>query len=352
MSTSRKRSRPGAQPGFTLIELLVVIAIIAVLVGLLLPAVQKVREAANRAKCMNNLKQISLAALNYESTYGILPPGQGRPPLPANDFGSRPSILAIILAYVEQTNKYNQFNFDYDINNTPQNDAAVTQDIPIYLCPSDPSQNVLQFDGSGPRGRSNYYGNIGGTANQQTTNPAVAGVFNFLLDNNGNVISKVHIADITDGTSSTAMFGEIKRSKAVPFDYSSFSNPTWFQPDLVYLINPAVWSDTVPNTTVCDNWNDSNNWDVIGYRGEEYYRSLPEVNTYAHTLPPNTAHWDCGNGYLFTAAHMASRSYHSGGVNIAFCDGSVHFIADSINPVTWLALGTRAGGEVIDGSQY
>src|SRR5579871_2346801 len=110
------RSNP--RRGFTLIELLVVIAIIAVLIALLLPAVQKVREAANRIKCANNLKQIGLAVFNYESTFSTLPPGAG--PLPYNDINndlddaSRASVQAIILPYIEQSNKYNQFDLSYD----------------------------------------------------------------------------------------------------------------------------------------------------------------------------------------------------------------------------------------------
>src|SRR3954469_18835729 len=126
---SKKRS------AFTLIELLVVIAIIAILIGLLLPAVQKVREAAARMKCQNNLKQWGLAAHNYESTFRSLPPGEGPRPTTGS---SRPSLATLILAYVGQANKYNQFNSTSDVT-AAQTQAATWQDVPIFLCPSDSS---------------------------------------------------------------------------------------------------------------------------------------------------------------------------------------------------------------------
>ena len=125
--------------GFTLIELLVVIAIIAVLIALLLPAVQAAREAARRSQCTNNLKQMALASLNFESTNSTLPPNYAPRPLAG---GSRANVLANLMPYLEQGNLYNTWNFQLDSNNRIENDTARTMQVNAYLCPSDVPEDI------------------------------------------------------------------------------------------------------------------------------------------------------------------------------------------------------------------
>jgi prepilin-type N-terminal cleavage/methylation domain-containing protein/prepilin-type processing-associated H-X9-DG protein len=354
--------RPTRRKGFTLIELLVVIAIIAVLIGLLLPAVQKVREAASRMKCSNNLKQIGLAAANYESTFQALPPGWGPVPYqpggPGLSGNSRASVLVLLLPYVEQANKYNQFDLAYDVNASGQNFAARTQDVPIFLCPSDPASSAF----SGPIGRSNYFANIGNTASQRVGSapgeePDVSrlGVFNVSVNSSaprGNpgwqkVLSAVRYTDVLDGTSNTAMFAEVKRSN-LPYPAPS---GTVYAPDNTYILDSKDFSNAAPTLPYCNNWDADQVIARITYRGMQYHRNLPMTSTYTHTVSPNYKGYDCGSINFF-ASHTAARSYHTGGVNVVFCDGSVHFIHDSIALPAWQALGTRVGGEVIPGDQF
>jgi prepilin-type N-terminal cleavage/methylation domain-containing protein/prepilin-type processing-associated H-X9-DG protein len=349
---------------FTLIELLVVIAIIGVLIALLLPAVQKVREAANRAKCANNLKQMGLAVHNYESAFGTLPPGAG--PLPTHDMDwandSRASVQALILPYIEQSNKYNQFDFTYEINNDAHNLQARSQDIAIYLCPSDPSTAAFEVEPGAPAppGRSNYFGNVGANAYSGNLDSATAGLFNFESNykvhlKNGQLIS-VRIADIIDGTSNTAMFAEVKRSNAATFDKPRVD--LWDAIEFRFSPFGSPPADLVPPMT-CNNPMGN----ALRYTGLKYYRNLMTTSVYTHTMTPNSTGGDCidltprnspppgDGGAAYLAAHIAARSYHNGGVNVCFADGSVRFIQDGIDLTTWRALGTRSGGESSTGNQ-
>lgn len=355
--------RTRSRKGFTLIELLVVIAIIAVLIGLLLPAVQKVREAANRMKCQNNLKQMGLAAHNYESTYSCLPPRQGQTLLNGTVFNNDASPQALILSFLEQANKYNQFNFNYrvwdDLAGPGQpaaaniNLKARTQDVSTYLCPSDGSPTVKAADWSnvanGAEGRLNYYGNLGATAQLISTGPG-AGIFSMPSPGGGQTMKGVAIGQITDGTSNTALFAEVMRTT---HPWPAVAN---VRDNTVVILDASVASGSdsdgraIPSCATGTPWNSS-----IKYAGLVYERSLFGVTFYTHTLPPNwnvkvsgTANqpYNCGDTGI-SRFHIAASSYHTGGANVGLADGSVRFVSSSINFAAWQAMGSRAGGEVI-----
>lgn len=328
--------------GFTLIELLVVIAIIAILIGLLLPAVQKVREAANRMKCSNNLKQMGLAAHNFESAFGTLPPGEWT--RPSDGGGSRPSLAAVLLAYVEQANKFNQFNFAFDVNSSAVNAAARQQDVPIYKCPSENSQAAF----SGPLGRLNYFGSIGSVSDSRLAGDSRAGIF--YVDTAilaGQTPVGHSFAAITDGTSNTAMFSEVMRSQTANSSAIDYTTN-------VVSGNIAVAPGLYDGRSVsgCAGGSPARR---INYVGLQYYRGGINHNSfYNHTLPINwnrkqtvasSQLYTCGDS-TFRRAHIAASSYHTGGVNVCLADGSVRFVRDSIDFALWQNAGTRAGGEV------
>jgi prepilin-type N-terminal cleavage/methylation domain-containing protein/prepilin-type processing-associated H-X9-DG protein len=324
--------------GFTLIELLVVIAIIAILIGLLVPAVQKVREAAARTQCQNNLKQISLGAHNYHDSYKRFP--SGMTPAPAST-----SVLMLILPYLEQANKYSQFRLDKNVHSDPLNAEARAQDLPIYLCPTDPSFGAYEDlfpgpGGTGKVGRTNYHANLGAHAWWRNASTPQAGVFSF--------DSRTRITDIKDGSSNTVLFSEILRG-ARPgsnnLDVVQVPNATWDKGSPGTATNPNNLAPLLPN---CDTPLTSPA--PLNYTGLQYYRGFLITTAYTHTVPPNYKGRDCIRDVGVDQAHIASRSYHSGGVNACMADGSVRFFSDGVDIRAWRALGTRAGGEVIDGS--
>ena len=361
--------------GFTLIELLVVIAIIAVLIALLLPAVQSAREAARRAQCTNNIKQLGLALANFETSNSGYIPGYG----PAFDqstakgtCGSRPNVLAQILPFLEGGATYNAFNFHWCLSvfgpGAP-NDTAESQIISVFVCPSD-GVDVKLSDA----GYANYAASLGATAAQQVgtqtyqeSNTSRLGIFNVTIDagqpqwlnpptntqfNFPNYLRAipVTVASVVDGTSNTASFSETQRSHSATT--STVGGLTGGiatnDPLQAYVINGG--DNFVP--TQCT-FNGPGYYTRIVYRGQEYYRDLPFTGYYNHTMTPNTNWWDCGiGGSAFVQAHVAARSYHPGGVNVGFADGSVHFIKNTININSWRAIGTKAGGEVLSADSY
>ncbi len=358
--------------GFTLIELLVVIAIIAVLIGLLLPAVQSAREAARRAQCTNNLKQLGLASANFESTYNTLPPGMGpRPIYPApNGGGVRTSVAAVILQFMEQAASYGAFNFEHNVSIATRapNITAMSQVVGSYVCPSDP--NTVKFEQFGPQlGYNNYFASLGNTPSQRVGSEVWAepdtsrlGVFNSRFSTSEpshtdaaktqsnpkyQEVLATRIADITDGTTNTTLFSETKKSRAT--QNAPAEIPTNDPINVYSITGDFTGASAISPPTDCSNFA---NQTRIRYRGQMYYRNLPSTGYYSHTVPPNYRLWDCTNNPNFNQVHAAARSYHPGGVNVAFCDGSVKFIKDSINLVVWRGLGSRAGAEVISADAF
>ncbi|WP_165067635.1 DUF1559 family PulG-like putative transporter [Paludisphaera rhizosphaerae] len=351
---------------FTLIELLVVIAIIAVLIALLLPAVQSAREAARRAQCVNNLKQMGLALANAESATGAYIPGWGpyynEAVINAGTCGSRPNVLAQILPYIESASTYGAFNLEQCINlygAGTANYTAQMQIVAAFQCPSENSNT--KFAGVG---YANYVASLGATAGQrlgtaaaQESNTSRAGIFNITVDTSQPKVYPqylravpVTVAAVSDGTSNTVVFSETLHSSAA-ISGSDSSGILGGVPERSKL-NVYITSSTMDyqNAPICT-YGGSGYSTRIYYRHQQYYRGLIMTGYFTETLTPNSKLWDCGDT-SYQVAHQAARSNHSGGVNVGFADGSVRFVKDSISLPTWMALGTKAGGEIVSADAY
>ncbi len=336
--------------GFTLIELLVVIAIIAVLIGLLIPAVQKVREAAQRMSCQNNLKQLGLALNNYESATGLYPAafmGNTNPTLypPASgyvDYFFSWSALAQLNPYLEQTNIYNRMNLMepiYDPTNnyniTADNQFAVEQLIKLFLCPADlgapVATNSATDYGVPTMGPTNYAVCVG-TGNNGGSPLNSDGMFMGL--------TPLRALSVTDGLSNTACMSESLLGQGA--ESQSGPTPSPADPEYVYAY---IGFGTPISASACSS---ATTWNGSQRRGFTWASGEMRCASYNHFYTPNSKSYDCINndGTTITAfGWKAARSRHSGGVNLLLGDGSVHFIADSVTPQAWQALATRAGGE-------
>ena len=306
--------------GFTLIELLVVIAIIGVLIALLLPAVQSAREAARRAQCVNNLKQIGIAMHNYHDALGSLPIGEVR--------GTSYSALSQALPFIEQGNSYNAINFSLVQGNTA-NDTARMTILGVLLCPSDIA-NRLPSRGAA----TNYFANKGTNVIWQdpvgpnAALPAANGVFIY------GEISR--FADITDGLSNTAFYSE----RVLADGSNAIVSPL---EDVFFPKSAPSTADEALQQCLALDINDLSNQAPV-FMGAPW---LNGQHTYQQSSPPNGR--SCGF-FVVNRATMPPSSRHPGGVNLLAGDGAVKFIKQSIALSTWRALGTRAGGEIISAS--
>jgi prepilin-type N-terminal cleavage/methylation domain-containing protein/prepilin-type processing-associated H-X9-DG protein len=296
--------------GFTLIELLVVIAIIAVLIALLLPAVQAAREAARRSQCVNNLKQLGLAIANYESANSAYPAANFYTHAGSSQFGFSPFVA--MGQFLELGNLYNAANFSISPY-SPSNVTIGITSVSTLLCPSDPATGTAipfsvagadyfgygktiptQFSSSN-QGATSYMGNSGPwnangfnqAANPFTTDPGLSAHELGVIVDQGFIT----IASITDGTSNTMLFSENGRG------FLSATSQTYYY----------YWNDGDPGTSTFE------------------ARFTPNMNKKFSTKA--TSYWGLNN----------PKSFHPGGVNVAFCDGSVHFIKDTINSWTMLS---------------
>jgi len=313
--------------GFTLIELLVVIAIIAILIGLLVPAVQKVREAAARTQCTNNLKQFGLALHNHHDSKKFFPPGRD-----SKDFSTH----AYLLPFLEQDNIYRTIDFTVSYNNAV-NAPARSQMVPIFLCPSDPKNMTVPNNWAATNYRANQgSGVLWGNPPTNPSNinygmPAPNGPF---YQN-----SKTRMTDITDGTSNTAAFSE---HLVGDFSNASAHEPTdTFEPGT----HPATADQAVADCVAVNPTDLSQQ----GYSniGAPWLQGYHSTTIYFHVGLPFSRSCMFPPGRIATTAN----SGHTNGVNVALCDGSVRFVSRSVNLATWRAVGSRDGNEPV-GSDF
>jgi prepilin-type N-terminal cleavage/methylation domain-containing protein/prepilin-type processing-associated H-X9-DG protein len=320
----RKGSR-SLRPAFTLIELLVVIAIIAVLVGLLLPAVQKVREAAARMSCQNNLKQIGLACHNFESANGALPPAQGHRTSGAPRFATwtGKNILNwsyALLPYLEQNNMVTMFTFSDNVFTPPvaaytMPNSFVSQSPPVFRCPSDAFANQT------PRGLSSqpeYPFGLGSYGISSGTDSAwITGTYPEKNDGAIYFNSKTKITSITDGTSNTLLGGERT------FTNSGMTGLGISDDTLVY--HSGIWRN--------------------GYLPPLSFLRVP-LDQINYRVPAGITTSTPDGLLAYYKRLLGYSSTHSGGANVVFGDGSVRFLTDSLPLITLQAMVTRSGGEV------
>jgi prepilin-type N-terminal cleavage/methylation domain-containing protein/prepilin-type processing-associated H-X9-DG protein len=326
-----------SQRGFTLVELLVVIAIIGILVALLLPAIQAAREAARRSSCINNLRQMGLAMLNYESSYKVFPPSDVLVPntktgLLTSSLGL--SVHARLLPFVEEANLRSLVNFSAAYDNASNDTARMTR-VAMFLCPSDGGENALSTHLKGAA--TSYQANQGSgvvwsiPSNPSDPNYALWPPNGVLIRNGG-----VKTGDVIDGMSHTAAFSERIVGDGDQGTVTEASDT--FAPGTTH---PGVEKAYLDCLAVNINDLARQGYSDVGFPWIQAYHS---ATIYYHNMPPNGRSCMYPPGQIMTTA----SSRHNGGVNMMMCDGSARFVSNDVNRPTWQALGSRNGEEIIN----
>jgi prepilin-type N-terminal cleavage/methylation domain-containing protein/prepilin-type processing-associated H-X9-DG protein len=349
MRRPRRCARPRA---FTLIELLVVISIIAVLIALLLPAVQSAREAARRIQCVNNLKQLGLALHNYNDVNGSIPPGRIWAPYPGNAFprffqgAQNTTWFVLMLPQFEQGTLSNAFNFSLGSEGLPgaglsvavgwfANSTVTMTKIGVFQCPSDRS-NAFQINPSYAGGVLSKFmitkGNYAASWGNTNWGAGLDGDATMMAANRPSAFghTNVTLARITDGTSNTVFIGEVLQG--AQFD-----------------VRGAMWSSVPGGSSFMTRYTPNSLKDYFNLiNGGDALPNKPDyfcVNEPVMQLP-------CTPGNSDPNTFTGARSRHPGGINTVMGDGSVRFVKNTVNAEVWVGLNTIGGGEILSADSY